>query len=180
MKTSTQQVLTVLKVLAWIVFVALCLQTGTILFSFFLTLLYPNDLERFYREIDLSALHHHSALEYAFMGICLLTLFMMKSVIFYLIIKMFHEKRLRMPFDEGVVKFTLYISYMAAGVGFLAILIKDYNQRLVEKGIDMPTLELERFIGGGEEFLLLAGVVFTIAQVIKRGVEMQKENELTI
>jgi hypothetical protein len=30
------------------------------------------------------------------------------------------------------------------------------------------------------EFLLLAGVVFTIAQVFKRGIELQAENDLTV
>jgi hypothetical protein len=180
MKTTTQQVLTVLKVLAWVIFIALCLQTGTILFAHFLPLFFPSDAERFYRDLDLLNLLRRSTADYVFMGMSLFTLFMMKSVIFYLVLKMFQENRLRMPFDEGIVKLTLYISYIAAGVGLLVILIKDYNLKLVEKGIDMPTLELERFVGGGEEFLLLAAVVFTVAQVIKRGVEMQSENELTI
>jgi len=41
----------------------------------------------------------------------------------------------------------------------------------------LPSMQ-ENYISG--EFIFLAGVVFVIAQVFKKGVEIQTENELTV
>jgi hypothetical protein len=49
---------------------------------------------------------------------------------------------------------------------------------LAGKDIALKTFAL--FVGGGPEFLFLGAIVFVIAQVFKKGVEIQSENELTI
>jgi hypothetical protein len=40
--------------------------------------------------------------------------------------------------------------------------------------------DLQAYLGGGAEFLLLGGIIFMIAEVFKRGIEIQTENELTV
>jgi hypothetical protein len=40
--------------------------------------------------------------------------------------------------------------------------------------------DLQAYVGGAAEFLLLGGIIFMIAEVFKRGIEIQTENELTV
>ena len=72
----------------------------------------------------------------------------------------------------------IQISYVALEIGIFAILIKAYCKWLTKNGITITNFN--DFIGGGAGFLFMAGIVFVIGQIFKRGIEMQSENELTI
>jgi hypothetical protein len=48
----------------------------------------------------------------------------------------------------------------------------------MKRGVELRGLH--RYLGGTGEFLFLAGIVFVIAQIFKRGIEIQTENELTV
>lgn len=49
-----------------------------------------------------------------------------------------------------------------------------HHQWMRQNGLPIP----ENWISG--EFIFLAGVIFIIAQIFKKGIELQSENELTI
>ena len=49
---------------------------------------------------------------------------------------------------------------------------------LSTKGVSFP--DMDPYLGAGTEFLLFAGVIVFIAQVFKRGIEIQSEHELTV
>jgi hypothetical protein len=70
------------------------------------------------------------------------------------------------------------ISYVALGVGILTLTANGYSEWLINGGVALPTLQ--QYLGGGAEFLFFAGIIFFIAQVFKKGIEIQSENELTV
>ena len=70
------------------------------------------------------------------------------------------------------------IGLVAFGIGILTLVANSYCEWLMKNGITFP--DLQQYLGGGIEFILFAGVIFFIAQVFKRGIEIQSENELTV
>ncbi len=66
------------------------------------------------------------------------------------------------------------ISQLALGAGILEIITAGYSKWLIKKGVSISES------GGGAEFLFLAGVIFIIAEVFKKGVAIQTENDLTV
>ena len=50
---------------------------------------------------------------------------------------------------------------------------------LVKKGVNMPDIQYLH-LGGADVWLFMGVILFVIAQIFKRGIEIQTENELTI
>ena len=80
----------------------------------------------------------------------------------------------RHPFTEAVSEQLSKISYVAVSAGLLAYIAQGHTKWLTKSGMDLS----ENW--GSGEFLFLAGIIFIIAQIFKRGIELQTENELTI
>ena len=78
------------------------------------------------------------------------------------------------PFNTVTTHMISGISRLALFTGILAIVAQEYIKWLSEKSISVP-LDL-----GGQEILLFAGVIYMLAKVFEKGVELQTENELTV
>lgn len=179
MKTTTKQVLTVMHIVTWIIFIGLCIQAGATLVSGVATLAFnPEGAKKFYMAIDLSGLYNHSVARYVGVVSLLVSLSALKACIFYYIIKIFLKINMVHPFSEEVGVLISKVSYTALAVGLIGIGTHRYSKWLVSRGVEMPSLG--EYIGGSDEFLFLAAIVFVISQVFKRGIEMQSEQELTV
>ena len=88
--------------------------------------------------------------------------------------KIFRILRLEKPFSEGVTALISHMSYVALGTGILALAAEGYTEWISRQGVDIS----KNWNGGS--FLLLAGIIFILAEVFKRGTELQSENELTV
>ncbi|GAB3176802.1 hypothetical protein GCM10027291_39530 [Telluribacter humicola] len=89
------------------------------------------------------------------------------------------------PFTITVANKLLAISYVLLSIWIISFINKSFNHYLNKRmpevvnamgeiGKDLITFN----INGA--YLLAAGIVYIIAQVFRRGVELQQENELTI
>jgi hypothetical protein len=78
------------------------------------------------------------------------------------------------PFKIGIAILIEKVSYVILGTWIIAMLANLYNDWLRNSG-----LSLQGNWNSGE-FLFLAGVIYIIAQIFKKGIEIQSENELTI
>lgn len=76
----------------------------------------------------------------------------------------------------SVTKKLVTISYLLLGVWILmAIIGKTYAYYLATStGIALPAKYT------GDEYFFIAGIVYIISQIFKRGIEMQEENQLTV
>jgi len=105
----------------------------------------------------------------------------MKACIFYLTIKILHDKKLDMsqPFSNEVRLFILKVSYLTFGIGMFTWCGVKYTEWVVNQGVKMPDTEHLR-LGGPDVWLFMSVTLFVIAQIFKRGIEIQSENELTV
>ena len=102
----------------------------------------------------------------------------LKALIFHWLVKIFLKLNLINPFSREISRLISKIGYVALGVGLLTVIAEAFAKGLIEKGLNLPGISQN--VEGGGEFLMFAGVIFIIAQVFKRGIEIQSENELTV
>jgi len=179
MKPTTKLILTMLHVVAWIVFLGLCVKMGAILYSFFVSLAINHEgSKNLYMGLDLSGLYSFDTGHYIIVASFMIVLSGLKAYLFYLAVKIFRKLNLVSPFSEDVSLLISRIGNLALSIGILTVIANKYCEWLVKKGVAFP--DLHSVLGGAGEFLLLGGIIFIIAQVFKRGIEIQTENELTV
>ena len=179
MKSSTKQILGIMKVVCWIIFIGLCIKTGSILYSFFVSLfINPVAAKHLYLELNLADLKAYSITNYSIMMSLVVVLWAMKAYMFYQVIKIFLEINLVNPFSKAVAILISKISYLALIIGIFSATITSYSETLIREGVSLTTLS--QYIDGGAGFLFFAGIIYIISLVFKRGIEMQSENELTV
>jgi hypothetical protein len=182
MKTSSNTVLKILYVLSWIIFIGVCIEAGGSIFSAFYTLVInPVNAATFWVGNDLSGLYKHDPGHFFVETLLISISSVMKAIMFYLVIKILHDKKLSMsqPFSKEVRDFILNVSYLAFGIGLFTSAGANYTEWLVTQGVNMPDTQHLR-LGGADVWLFMSVTLFVIAQIFKRGIEIQSENELTV
>jgi hypothetical protein len=174
-ETSTSVVLKVMNVLFWIVFVGLCIKSGSLLTSLVVSLNNPAAVTKVYMGLNLSELLNYDRVDYILTMSLVISISIMKAIIAYLVVKISMQLNLVKPFSEKVLTYITNISYMALFTGILAHLARNYTRGLMHRqNISIP---IEWNEG---EILFFAGIIFIIAHVFKKGIELQNENELTV
>jgi len=182
MKISTKQMLAILLGISWVIFVGVCIEAGGFICNAFFTLvLNPVGARHFWQEVNLTGLyqydHVHFLIETSLMSMAAL----LRAWLFYLIIKILHNKKLDMaqPFNPEVERFILSISYISLLIGLVSWIGATYTFWLVKQGVAIPDLQHLR-LAGADVWLFMGVTLFVIGQIFKRGVEIQTENDLTI
>lgn len=175
MKTRSQRILTIMHVIAWIIFVGICIQTGSVATSWIVSLFNPEGAKNLYnKELNFFELRQYDTGYYSTLMAFIVTLSALKAYIAYLGIRICMKLNFAQPFSIAVAQAIEKISYVGFCAGLMALAADAYSQWLGDKGLKVV------YSWGAEEFLLLAGVIFIVAQVFKRGIEIQAENELTV
>ena len=182
MKSRTKQILKLLYILSWIIFVGVCIEAGGSIFSAFYTLVINSfNARTFWVGNDLSALYTYGRGHFFTETLLISVASVMKACIFYLTIKILHDKKLDMsqPFSGEVRLFIIKISCLALGIGMFTWAGATYTDWLVKQGVKMPDTQHLR-LGGADVWLFMSVTLYVIAQIFKRGIEIQSENELTV
>ena len=178
LKITTKQMLKILYVLSWIIFIGVCIEAGSFIFNAFFTLLInPNNASYF----NLSNLYGYDA-GYFFVVLLIMSIVaVMRAFMFYLIVKILRDKKLDLsqPFNKEVGTFIFNLSYLALGIGLFSYWGVKYTMWLVNQGVKMPDIQYLR-LGGADVWLFMGVTLLVIAHIFKRGIEIQSENELTI
>jgi hypothetical protein len=181
-KISTKQMLKTLYVISWIIFIGVSTEAAGIVFnSFFTLVLKPGDAQFLWKEVDLTALFKYDP-GYFFAETLLMSIVaVMRALLFYLIVKILHDKKLNMsqPFTREMGSFIFKVSYLALGIGMFSFWGVNYAAWLVVKGVEMPDIQHLR-LGGADVWVFMGITLYVIAQIFKRGIEIQEENELTV
>lgn len=179
MEIKTKQILRVMHIISWIIFIGLCIKTGAILFSFIVSLaINPDGAKNLHLGLDLSSLYEYDRGHYISVVVYIIGLSALKAWLFYLVIKVFMKINFVHPFSTAVSSLISRISRVALTIGLFTVAANGYCKWLMKKGVSFP--DLEDHLSGAGEFLMLAGIIFIIAQVFKKGIEIQSENELTV
>lgn len=172
---KTKYIMKIMNVIFWIVFIGLCIKTGSITISFIISLFVnPEASNNLYLGLDLSNVYNFDIRYYVGIVTLMIGLVGSKAYIAYLVVKLFIKFDITNPFNEIVVSLISKIGYVALSIGILALIANDYSKLLIKKGVEV------QFDWGAQEFLFFAGIIYIIALVFKKGVEIQNENELTI
>jgi TRAP-type C4-dicarboxylate transport system permease small subunit len=182
MKSRTKQILKILHVLSWIIFIGVCIEAGGSIFSAFYTLVINSfNAKTFWVGNDLSALYAYDRGHFFAVTLLISIASVLKACIFYRIIKILHDKKLNMsqPFSNEMRRFIITICCLAFGIGLFTAGGANYTDWLVKQGINMPDTQHLR-LGGADVWFFMSVTLFVIAQIFKRGIEIQTENELTV
>ncbi len=182
MEISTKQILKILLILSWIIFIGVCIEAGGCIFSAFYTLVInPINAATFWSLNDLSGLYKYDPTQFFAETLLISIAGVMKACIFYLIVKILHEKKLNMsqPFSTDVRRFIIKVSYFSFATGLFTLWGVNYTEWLVKKGVTMPDTQ-HLHLGGADVWFFMSVTLFVIAQIFKRGIEIQTENELTV
>ncbi len=175
---KTTSVISVIRVLSWIVFLGLCIKAGAVLFTFTISLFRPPYAADLYQGLDLSILYNFSRLDYIFLMTFVVFLSGMQAYIFYLVVSIFERLNLVRPFSEDIFLLISKISYFSLAIGGIGILAQQFADQVVKNGIEIG--QVIDFWEGRDAFLFMGGVVLVIAQIFRRGIDLQVEHDLTV
>ena len=182
MKISTKQVFGLLYIVSWIIFAGVCVEAGGFIFNAIFTLvLNPESAKHLWKEVDLTSLYQYDK-GYYFVEMFVISLVaVMRACLFYLIIKILHDKKLSLsqPFNREMCRFIFRVSYLAFLIGSFSWGGVEYAEWFVSKGVKMPGIQYLR-LAGADVWLFMSITLGVIAQIFKRGVEIQTESELTV
>lgn len=173
-KTRTEQILSVMPILAWVAFVGYAIEAGGILVSYGVSWANPDASSNLHRGLDLSILRDFSFMHYTYSVSFLVGLALMKAWTSYLVIRLLSKFTLQNPFSKEVAQRLENISVYSFGTWVVTMLYNAHMGWLIKR--------YEGYEGNwlSGEFIFIVGVMFILAQVFKRGVEIQSENELTV
>ena len=177
---TTKQILSILNVLAWIAFIALCIQTGTFIFAGITGLMFEgtNQSKIAVLGFNFSDLHFQNKTNFLYLISILIFFSASKAYLFYLTIQILKKINLENPFNTIISDLILKISYVSFEIWIVWVIVDQYIERLVKSGYDVSTIK--NHLDSAGSFIFLAGIIYIIAQIFKRGIELQNENDLTI
>jgi len=173
MASKTEKLLKLMRFLAWLAFIGLLIKAGAVIMSYGASIQNPEASKDLYEGMDLSRYADASFLHYSIIVFYYILLYLAQAYIALFIAKLLSNINLEKPFTDTVVGLLKKISYTIFGVWILSI-IHNVHVGLLNKyaNIDAELLT--------SEYTFLAGIVYVLAELFKRGVVMQRENELTV
>ncbi len=176
MKTQTKTILEIIKYLALIGAIGFSIECGAQLISFIISFSNPEFAKKMYlAKQGIEDLRNFSLTYFYFTKSLLITFAALKAFIWYYLFDFLHKLKLKNPFTDEVATKIQNISYQLLSLWVLAEIGNGYFN-YVSKHTE---IDLVNHFNHGEYFFM-AGIVYIIAQIFKRGVELQEENELTV
>ena len=108
----------------------------------------------------------------------ILVISILKAVLFYVVIVLVSKIDLSKPFNSFVSRQISLISYYTLSIGLLSYIARQSAKNLLHHGI--VTDNLNQFWADSQAFILMAAVIYIIATIFKKGIDIQNENDLTV
>jgi hypothetical protein len=170
---KTEKILKIMKFFSWFAFIGLMIKAGAILFTYFLSINNAEVSKDLYEGINLFEYREYSFIQYSFIIGYKILLYATEAYIAYLVIQLLRKLDIKQPFNLDVQQFMQQIS---KGIFYLWIIaiVHNTHMQIIGKKYDF---EMDLF---SSDFVFLSVIIFIFAQIVKRGIEIQSENELTI
>lgn len=178
MSKTNNFVFIVLKIVSWVIFVGLCIEAGGLIVNFIFSLFKPEVVQNLYQKLDLSEMYNLS--KWAFYGMYsfILVISILKAVLFYEVIRLVLKLDLAKTFNSFVSRQISRISYYTLSIGILSYMARQSAENLLHSGF--ITDGLNKFWADSQAFILMAAVIYIIATIFKKGIDIQNENDLTV
>ncbi len=178
MSKTNNFVFIILIIVAWIIFVGLCIEAGGLVVNFIFSLYKPEFVQNLYQKLDLSEMYNLSQQAFFSMYSFILVIAILKAYLFYIVILLIHKLDLSKPFNSFVSKQITQISYFTLSIGLLSYIARQTAKNLQQRGYEID--QLNQFWVDSQAFILMAAIVYIIATIFKKGLEIQNENDLTV
>ena len=167
-----------LHIAAWVIFVGLCIEAGGLIVNFIFSMYKPDFVPNLYPKLDLTEMYEQSKWAFFKMFSFILFISIMKAVLFYIVIRLINKIDLSKPFNSFVSHQITRISYYTFSIGLLSYIARESARNLLHRGF--VTDNLNQFWADSQAFILMAAIIYIIATIFKKGVEIQNENDLTV
>jgi hypothetical protein len=178
MKKQNNFVFKVMIIVAWIIFVGLSIEAGGLLVNFIYSLFKPEVVKHLYNKLDLSEMYNRSKEVFVMIYSFILVIAILKSILFYKVIQLASKLDLAKPFSSYVSSKIMTICYFTLSIGLLSYVAKEVVQKLLDLGYKID--QLNPYWVDSQAFILMSAVIYIIATIFKRGIEIQTENDSTI
>jgi len=178
MSKTENLVFTIVKILAWVIFVGLSVEAGGLIVNFIFSLFNPDFVPNLYQKLDLHEMYLKSKWAYFSIYSFILGISILKAFLFYLVIMLVTKLDLSKPFNDFVSRQILLISYYTFSIGLLSYIARQSAKSFLHYGT--VTDNLHEFWEDSQAFILMAAVIYIIAIIFKKGIELQSENDLTV
>ncbi|MAO07484.1 MAG: hypothetical protein CL596_02095 [Alteromonas sp.] len=167
-----------LHIVAWVIFVGLCIEAGGLIVNFIFSLFKPEFVQNLYQPLDLTEMYKDN--KWPFFGIYgfILSISILKAFLFYIVIRLMHKMDLTKPFNTFVSDQILRISYYTLVIGLFSFIARQLAKNLSHHGFVSDSLN--QFWTDSQAFILMGAVIYIIATIFKKGVDIQNENDLTV
>ncbi len=173
MKTTTHTILKTMKFLSWIVFIILLIQAGILLFAYIYGLINPDATATYVQRFDWMIVKQHSPIGYLIIWISTFTIVCLEAYTTLIVIKILQAINISNPFTLTTAKQLQKVSYLIFIIWIVTIIsnaCRELFNNKISLGVSLDDMT----------FILLAGIIYIFAQIFKRGIELQYENEMTI
>ena len=175
MGSTTSIIVKAVHFLFWVIFIGLCIKTGSLLFSAFVSLFFnPQAANDLYLGFNLNEVFQYSKGFYIALLLCVIFLEGLKAYIAYLVIKIFMKLDLNSPFQHSLAPIISKISFVALITGLLALFTTALSTYLLSIEVMVPNE------WSTEEILFFAAILYIVAVIFKKGTQLQTDNDLTI
>lgn len=167
-----------LSIMAWLIFVGLSIESGGLIVNFVFSLYNPEFVRNLYQKLDLSEMYALNKWAFFSMYSFILCISILKAYLFYIVIMLIHTLDLSKPFNSLVSERITQISYFTLSIGLLSFIARQTAKNLNNRGYEID--QLNQFWVDSQAFILMAAIVYVIAAIFKKGIELQNENDLTV
>jgi Protein of unknown function (DUF2975) len=167
-----------LHIVAWVIFVGLCIEARGLIVNFVFSVYKPEFVQNLYQKLDLSAMYNRSKWTFFGMYSFILVVSLLKAYLFHIVVSLMHKMDLSNPFSSFVSEVITKISYCTFSIGILSYIAWQTAKNIQHRGYRIDNIN--QFWVDSEAFILMAAVIYIIATIFKKGVEIQNENDLTV
>lgn len=167
-----------LQIVAWIIFVGLCIEAGGLLVNYVFSVYKPSVISNLYQKLNLMEMYEKSQWTFHVMYSYILVIAILKAYLFYILILLLQKMNLTKPFSAYVSEQITKVSYCTFSIGVINYFAVSTTKNLSHKGYSVDSMNA--FWVSTEAFILMAAIIYVISIIFKRGVELQQENELTV
>lgn len=178
MEKTNNYLFTALKIIAWFIFIGLSIEAGGLLVNFIFSIYNPSFVQNLYQKLDLSQMYQQSHWAFYSMYGFILIIAILKAILFYVVVIFVTKIDLSKPFNSFVSKQISLISYYTFSIGILSFIGRQTAKNIEKRGFEMNVLN--EFWSDSQAFILMSAVIYIIATIFKKGIDLQNENDLTI
>jgi hypothetical protein len=178
MSKTNNFVFIVLKIVSWLIFVGLCIEAGGLIVNFIFSLYNPEFVQNLYQKLDLSKMYERSKWDFFSVYSFILVISILKALLFYVVIVLLTKINLSKPFNSFVSKQISLMSYFTFIIGIMSYIGRQTAKNLSHNSMEID--QLSAFWEDSQAFILMSAVIYIIAVIFKKGIEIQNENDLTV